>query len=136
LHVEIDDVRAEPPCGDLEGNARACAGLEEQVRDGASGQTLVARRQLAGRTNVELSEIEQPGDLVSRRSLQGDQMLQPTFRVALNRGAGACHVGGQTKVYKLILLRPAAQRPARRTNVRARCVPHSCRCPLGWRSEE
>ena len=49
LHVEIDDVRAEPERGELERHARARARLEEQVGDRVAGQALVAGRQIARR---------------------------------------------------------------------------------------
>ena len=63
LHVEVDDVRAEPARGELERDARARARLEEQVGDGVAGQALVAGRQIARLAHVELRQIEQLGQL-------------------------------------------------------------------------
>ena len=70
LHVEVHDVRAEPLRGELERDARARAGLEEQIGDRVAGEALIARRQVARRAHVELREIQQRVFLV-RSGLPG-----------------------------------------------------------------
>jgi hypothetical protein len=70
----VHDVRAEPERGELERDARARARLEEQVGDGVSAQALVACRQIARLTHVELRQIEEIGQLGGAQAFQRDEV--------------------------------------------------------------
>ncbi len=94
LHVEVHDVGAEPLGGELEGDARARAWLEEQVRDRAPPQALVAGRQLAGHAHVELREVEQVVEFLAAQPVEGEQVAQAPGLVALQLVARVIGQGG------------------------------------------
>ena len=126
LHVEVDDVRAEPLRRELERNARARARLEEQVRDGVSGEALVAGGQVAGRAHVELREIEQRRS--ARRALRPSSVIRCRRRPSASRCTASwghvVHGGHRPDMCSCQLLRPfragfepALQQDSRRDHV-------------------
>ena len=101
MQVEVDHVRAEARGGEFERDARARARLEEQVRHGAAEQRAVAGRQVARFTDVELREVEQVHDLVTREAFEREQVAQAAGMVALQVSAGVSLQGVPIQVSRI-----------------------------------
>ena len=97
VQVQVDHVRAEACGSELEGDARARARLEEQVRHGAAEQRAVAGGQVAGFADVELREVEQLHDFVTREAFEREQVAQAAGMVALQVSAGVSLQDGLPK---------------------------------------
>src|SRR6185312_10949725 len=74
LHLEIDDLSAEPLRRELERDAGPRRGLGEEIRDGVPGELGALRRPLPERTDVVLRAVEQRLDESTRQALERQQM--------------------------------------------------------------
>jgi hypothetical protein len=86
VDVEIKHVGAQAFSRKIEGRARARAGLEEQVGNGATGEGFAARRETASRGEVALGIVEHIDKQRPVEALQREQMAQAAVGVQLQAG--------------------------------------------------